>query len=78
MVLYKRFPLYKIMLPLAAIERIARKAGIERISAKAIKELEKSIEEIGLELALEAAQAARHAKRKTIFKDDIKLVAGKS
>jgi len=66
------------MLPLAAIERIARKAGIERISAKAIKELEKSIEEIGLELALEAAQAARHAKRKTIFKDDIKLVAGKS
>ena len=67
-----------IMLPLATIERIARKAGAQRISAKAIKELAKTVEEIGLELALEAAQAARHAKRKTILKQDIKLIAGKA
>jgi len=66
------------MLPLASIERIARKAGVERISAKAIGELEKIVEELGLELAREAANAARHAKRKTILKDDIKLVAGKT
>ncbi len=66
------------MLPLASIERIARKAGARRISAKAIKELAKCVEEIGLELTLEAAQAARHAKRKTILKHDIKLVAGKA
>jgi len=65
------------MLPLATIERIARKAGLERISADAIKELAKTIEELGSELALEAAQAARHAKRKTILKEDIKLVADK-
>jgi len=65
------------MLPLATIERIARKAGLERISADAIKELAKIVEELGSELALEAAQAARHAKRKTILKEDIKLVAGK-
>jgi histone H3/H4 len=67
-----------MVLPLAAIERIARKAGIERISADAIKEMSKTIEELGTELALEAAQAARHAKRKTILKEDIRLVAGKS
>jgi len=66
------------MLPLAAIERIARKAGSERISANAIKELAKIIEELGSELALEAAQAARHAKRKTILEEDIKLIAGKA
>ena len=66
------------MLPLASIERISRKAGAKRISAKAIKELAKTIEELGMELALEAAQAARHAKRKTILKQDIRLVAGKS
>jgi len=66
------------MLPTAAIERIVRKAGIERISADALKELTKTIEEIGEDLALEAAQAARHAKRKTILKEDIKLVAGKA
>ena len=66
------------MLPLACIERIARKAGTERISADAIKELAKTIEELGEGLALEAAQAARHAKRKTILRGDIRLVAGKS
>ena len=66
------------MLPLATIERIARKAGIERISADAIKELAKTIEELGSDLALEAAQAARHAKRKTILREDIRLVAGKT
>jgi histone H3/H4 len=66
------------MLPLAAIERIARKAGVERISADAIKELDKTIEELGSDLALEAAQAARHAKRKTILREDIRLIAGKA
>ncbi|MFH1228829.1 MAG: histone [Candidatus Aenigmatarchaeota archaeon] len=66
------------MLPLAAIERIARKAGVERMSADAVKEIAKTIEELGVQLSLEAAQAARHAKRRTILRDDIKLVAGKS
>ena len=66
------------MFPLAAIERIARKAGAQRISVEAVKELAKTAEEIGLELALEAAQVARHTKRKTILKQDIKLVAGKA
>jgi histone H3/H4 len=65
------------MLPIAAVERIVRKTGIERISMGAVKEISKTVEEIGAELALEAAQAARHAKRKTILKEDIKLVAGK-
>ena len=65
------------MLPLAPVERIARKAGIDRISADAIKELAKTTEELGHELALEAAQLARHAKRKTILKEDIKFISGK-
>ena len=66
------------MLPLASVERVARKAGVERISADSIKELSKAVEEIGCELALEAAQDARHAKRKTILRKDIRFVAGKS
>ena len=61
------------MLPKAAIERVARKAGVQRISADAIKELQSTIEELGLELAREAAQAAKYAKRKTIKAKDIKL-----
>ena len=66
------------MLPLAAIERIVRKAGVDRISADDIKELEKIIEELGLELAREAASAAKHAGRRTVMRDDIKLVSGKA
>ncbi len=66
------------MLPLASVERIARKAGVDRISADAIKELAKAVEELGCELSLEAAQVARHAKRKTILVEDIKFVAGKT
>ncbi|MBN2202785.1 MAG: NFYB/HAP3 family transcription factor subunit [Candidatus Aenigmarchaeota archaeon] len=65
------------MIPLACIERIARKAGARRISAKAIKELAKTTEEIGLEIALEASQTAKHAKRKTLFRKDIRLIADK-
>ena len=66
------------MIPMASAERIARKAGANRISNKAIKELANCIEDIGMEIALEAAQAARHAKRKTILKEDVKLVADKA
>ncbi len=65
------------MLPLAAIERVARKAGIERISKEALEELKKLVEEIAEELAIEAAELAKHAGRKTIRPDDIKLAAGK-
>jgi histone H3/H4 len=65
------------MIPLAAIERIARKAGADRISSDALKELGKITEEIALDLAYEAAEAARHAKRKTILKQDIKIVSRK-
>ncbi len=65
------------MLPLASIERIVRKAGIERVSADAIRELSRIIEDLGYELSLEAAQTARHAKRKTILKEDIRFVACK-
>jgi len=63
--------------PLAAIERIARKAGVDRISADALKELQKTLDEIGFELSMDAAEAAKHAGRKTITKDDVFLVSGK-
>jgi histone H3/H4 len=66
------------MLPIATIERIVRKAGVKRISSDAVEEISKTVEEIGTSLALDAAQAARHAKRKTILREDIRLVSGKS
>ena len=66
------------MLPLAAIQRITRKAGVKRVSAEAIKELEKTVTDLGVELAMEAAQLARHAGRKTLKRSDILLASGKA
>lgn len=62
------------MIPLAPIERIVKKSGVERISKKALEEITKFLDNVGLELAKEAAQVARHAKRKTILKQDIQLI----
>ena len=64
-------------IPLAAIERVARKAGVERISADAIRELQKALDELGIELARDAAEAARHAGRKTVSAEDVFPVSGK-
>ncbi len=65
------------MLPLASVERIARKAGVERISAEALKEIAKTAEEIADEFAKDVVEITLHAKRRTIKKDDIRLAAGK-
>lgn len=64
-------------IPIAAIERVARNAGVDRISADALKELQSTLDEIALEIAREAAVAAKHAGRKTITAKDVFLVSGK-
>jgi len=65
-------------IPMAAIERVAKKAGVVRISGKAVKEIQRVLDSVSLELSVEAATAARHAKRKTIMKDDVKIASGKA
>lgn len=60
-------------LPLYAFEKIARKAGIKRISREAVEELRDVIEERGEEIARRATRLAVHANRLTILKRDIKL-----
>ena len=60
-------------LPLFTFERIARKAGIKRISHDAVEELRDIIEEYGEEIARKAVRFATHANRLTVLKRDIKL-----
>ena len=66
------------MLPIAAMARVIRKAGVKRVSADAIKELESTVSDLARELAADSAEMARHAGRKTIKKDDILLASGKA
>lgn len=66
------------MLPIAAMARLIRKAGVKRVSADAIKELESTVSELAKELAMDSAEMAKHAGRKTIKKEDILLASGKA
>lgn len=59
----------------ASLERIMRKAGARRLSAAAIETLAEALEAYGEELSKEAAALARHAGRKTVKKEDVKLSA---
>ncbi|HIE33614.1 MAG TPA: histone [Candidatus Altiarchaeales archaeon] len=61
-------------LPLAPIERIIRKSGGDvRVSEEATIALRDILEERAIEISERAAKLARHAGRKTIQADDIKL-----
>ena len=62
----------------AALERIMRSAGAQRVSATSVAELAETMEDYGLKLSREAVELARHAGRKTVKKEDIKLAARKS
>ena len=60
-------------IPKAPIERIIRKAGAERVSAEAVEALVEYLEEISIRTSRLAIKVARHAGRKTVHYEDIKL-----
>lgn len=63
----------KKLLPLAAMEKILKKSGAERVSDKAKVALKNVVEDIAEDIALQAIRLAQHAGRKTIKAGDIKL-----
>jgi DNA-binding protein len=65
----------KKLLPLAAMEKILKNAGAERVSDKAKAALKEVLEEIAEEIAQNAVKFAIHAGRKTVKAGDIKLAA---
>lgn len=61
-------------IPTAATHRIIKKAGADRASEDAAKELSKVLEEVGIRIAKEALDYTAHAKRKTVMAEDIRMV----
>ena len=61
-------------LPIAAMERIIRKGAGLRVSDSAAKELAQYLEDEGVRVAQQAALFSKHANRKTITDEDIRLV----
>lgn len=65
----------KRLIPLAAMEKIMKKSGAERVSDKAKVALKGVLEDIAEDIASNAVKLAMHAGRKTVKAGDIKLAA---
>jgi len=65
------------MLTLAPLERILKKAGAERVSKDALEEFGNVLEDYIVRVSMEANMMAKHAGRKTITEDDVKMARRK-
>ncbi len=61
----------------APMHRICKKAGADRVSETAARELAKVLEDVGVKIAKEAIDFAMHAGRKTVKSKDIEIAASK-
>jgi histone H3/H4 len=64
-------------LPIQPFIRLLKKFGAKRVSRKAAEELAKIVEEKLLEISKEAVVLTKHAGRKTILAEDIRLAKKK-
>jgi len=55
--------------------RILKKSGAERISDESVDELRRVIEDIAMEIAKSAIDMTKHAGRKTVKGEDVKLAS---
>lgn len=62
-------------LPLAPFERIFKKAGAERASEEAIEAMREAVEDYADALAESSVALSKHAGRKTVKAEDVKLAA---
>jgi histone H3/H4 len=59
--------------PLAPLERIAKKAGAQRVSATAVRAMREAVLDAAEMIAADAVAASHHAGRVTVKAKDIKI-----
>lgn len=65
----------KRLIPLAAMEKILKNVGANRVSDKAKVALKNVVEDIAEEIGQDAVKLAMHAGRKTVKAGDIRLAS---
>ena len=63
------------LLPLAAMEKILKQSGADRVSDKAKVALKNTMEDLADEIAVKAVNLAKHAGRVTVKASDVKLAS---
>jgi len=64
------------ILPLAAVKRVIKdNANIDRVGADGIRALAELMEDEGTKIAQRAVLLAKHAGRKTVIEEDIRLAS---
>jgi len=61
----------------APMHKLIKRAGADRVSEESAVALGKALEEIGVKVAKEALDYAKHAGRKTVKAKDIEIAAQK-
>ena len=67
----------ELEISVAPMHRLCKKSGAERVSEAAAKELERVLNEIGVEIAKVALDYSMHSGRKTIKAKDIEIATRK-
>jgi histone H3/H4 len=63
------------ILSLSAMEKLMKDAGANRVSDPAKEELRVVLEEIGVRISKDADELSRHANRRTIKAEDVRMAA---
>jgi histone H3/H4 len=66
-------PQSEILIPRAPVARIMISSGAKRVSVKAVEAFSKVLEQRAEEIASRASKLARHAGRKTVTAEDVRM-----
>jgi histone H3/H4 len=66
-------PKKKMPIPPASVLEVMKSAGAKRVSEDAVEYLTTLLIKIAREISKEAVKLAKHARRKTVMKEDVEL-----